>query len=40
MIRPDKPYFPFLAGEENMRKLAEGIRERVYNYVSTSKLQS
>ena len=40
MIRPDKSYFPFLAGEENMRRLAEGIRERMYNYVSTSKLQS
>ena len=40
MIRPDEQYFPFLAGEETMRKLAEGIRERMYNYVSTSKLQS
>ena len=40
MIRPDEQYFPFLAGEETMRRLAEGIRERMYNYVSTSKLQS
>ncbi|MBP5677040.1 MAG: NAD(+) synthase [Bacteroidales bacterium] len=40
MIRPDNTYFPFLAGEETMRNLAEGIRERMYNYVSTSKLQS
>jgi NAD+ synthetase len=40
MTIPDKSYFPFLAGEENMRKLAEGIREKMYNYVSTSKLQS
>ena len=40
MIRPDNTYFPFLAGEETMRKLAEDIRERMYNYVSTSKLQS
>ena len=40
MIRPDKTYFPFLSGEENMRKLADEIRKRTYNYVSTSKLQS
>ena len=40
MIRPDKTYFPFLSGEENMRKLADEIRKRMYNYVSTSKLQS
>ena len=40
MIRPDNSYFPFLAGEETMRKLAEGIREKMYNYVSNSKLQS
>ena len=40
MIRPDKTYFPFLSGEENMRKLADKIRKRMYNYVSTSKLQS
>ena len=40
MTIPDKSYFPFLEGEETMRKLAEEIRERMYNYVSTSKLQS
>ena len=40
MTIPDKSYFPFLEGEDAMRSLAEGIRERMYNYVSTSKLQS
>ena len=40
MTRPDNHHFPFLEGEENMRKLAEGIRKRMYNYVATSKLQS
>ena len=40
MTIPDKSYFPFLEGEEAMRSLAEGIRERMFNYVSTSKLQS
>ena len=40
MTIPDNSYFPFMNGEETMRKLAEGIREKMYNYVSNSKLQS
>lgn len=40
MTIPNKPYFPFMSGEETMRKLAEGIREKMYNYVEKSKLQS
>ena len=40
MTIPDNSYFPFMSGEETMRKLAEGIREKMYNYVEKSKLQS
>jgi NH3-dependent NAD+ synthetase len=40
MIKPDKSYFPFLAGEENKRRQAEKTRGQTYNYISTNKLQS
>ena len=40
MIKPDKSYFPFLAGEENKRRQAEKNRGQTYNYISTNKLQS
>lgn len=40
MTRPDQQYFPFLAGDETMDKLAKRIRNTVSEYLDNSKLQS
>lgn len=37
---PPASYFPFLAGEQQMKALAEKIRGIMHDYVATSRLQS
>lgn len=40
MTIPNVNYFPFLAGEETMDKLAKRIRAKMEDYLESSKLQS
>lgn len=40
MTNPDTNYFPFLAGDETMDKLAKRIRATMEDYLESSKLQS
>ncbi len=40
MTTPDTNYFPFLAGEDTMDKLARRIRATMADYLESSKLQS